>query len=144
MHDHMSVSFNIRQTRWPLLSEVQYKHFAGFSLSVLLPTNERTGIFSCGRCQSCLIRCCGFLVGQVHGGLALGVILFTGPGSVICDPIAPRCRCPPMLGFRCHHSKGCVFRYMLPLDVTTVLIACKVLHSPQVTGARSHGAASWL
>lgn len=46
MHDHMSISFNIRQTWWPLQSEVLYKHFAGFSLSVLLPTNERAGIFS--------------------------------------------------------------------------------------------------
>lgn len=80
MHDHMSISFNIRQTRWPLPSEVLYKHFAGFSLSVLLPTNERSGIFSCARRQSRLIRRCGFLVRRVQCGLARGVTLFAGPG----------------------------------------------------------------
>lgn len=60
MHDHMSISFNIPLTRWPPLSVVLYKHFAGFSPSVLLPTNEWASIFSRARRQSRLIMHRGF------------------------------------------------------------------------------------
>lgn len=46
MHDHMSISFNVHPTRWLPPSEVLYKHFAGFLLSILLLTNKRTSVFS--------------------------------------------------------------------------------------------------
>lgn len=80
MHDHMSISFNISLRRWLLQSIALYNHFAGFSLSVLLPTNEQASIFSRACRQSRLIMCCHFRVGRAHGGLAPGVSLFTEPG----------------------------------------------------------------
>lgn len=87
IHDHMSISFNIPLTRWRLLSELLYKHFAGFSPSVLLPTNEPESIFSRACRQSRLIMRRGFRVRRAHAGLAPGVTLFTEPGQVICDLI---------------------------------------------------------
>lgn len=76
MHDHMSISFNIPLTRWPPLSVVLYKHFAGFSPSVLLPTNEWASIFSRACRQSRLIMHRGFRVVKADGGLARAVAFF--------------------------------------------------------------------
>lgn len=49
-----------------------------------------------------------------------------------------------MLCLWCNHSKGWVLQYMCSSCFMAALIACKVVHSLQVTGARSNRAAASL